>query len=323
MVSGSFAKYVTSDSIVDYAKVAEFGVKVTADGHLFSDTYLTTSNTPGTAYADKASNIIDINDTEKTKLATLSLVSKGVGQTDANVKGVDAESGKLVAPGTKNNEGITFSITGTTETAVALKFDLKGSDVYLGEGIYPDMTNGNVYDGVYSESDVFEVEDDYYPIKYHLTQTKTGGNATAITVGDVTGEEDDSENLTLQQVLDYLNGIYTLDGEKTVNVSANTDLGKDYGEFNLTWEWDFDDEDGSGTYDKEDTLLGELAYGTGTGTPLADALKAITDSTLPATITSKATLTDLVDNDTAGESDIPTYDVTPDFELEISITQID
>ena len=39
-VSGTYAKYVTSDSGSDTARVAKFGVVVAASGSLFSETYI-------------------------------------------------------------------------------------------------------------------------------------------------------------------------------------------------------------------------------------------------------------------------------------------
>ena len=48
IVSGTYAKYVTTDSATDTARVAKFGVTVTASGSLFDKTYLAgTANTPG------------------------------------------------------------------------------------------------------------------------------------------------------------------------------------------------------------------------------------------------------------------------------------
>jgi uncharacterized protein len=311
MVSGSFAKYVTSDSIVDYAKVAEFGVKVEASGQLFSDTYLTTDNTPGTAYDSvkkSASNTIDINDGDGVG-TTLSVVSKGV-TTDSSVAGIDADKdNKLVAPGTKNDEGITFSITGKTETAVKIVFTADGSDVYLGKGTYPNMTNGDVYDDAYVEADdTFKTTEVYYPIKYTLSQ----------------GEESVKTG-TLSEVVAYLNALNTDKGDDAsgTSISANTDLGSIYGTYTLTWAWDFDAK-GQGTYDKQDTLLGELAS---SATNVTDAIKAVNDAYKTAKSVDTGILTAPVSN-----ASVPTdeetgkteyYNLTPNFDLTISVTQID
>ena len=86
IVSGTYAKYVTSDEAEDTARVAKFGVTVTASGSLFDTTYkAATDNTSG------GENATDTNGT------TLTVESSN---TD-----------KLVAPGTKNDEGLTFAIT--------------------------------------------------------------------------------------------------------------------------------------------------------------------------------------------------------------------
>ena len=46
-VSGTFAKYVTSDSGKDTARVAKWGISILASGDLFAETYKkATDNTP-------------------------------------------------------------------------------------------------------------------------------------------------------------------------------------------------------------------------------------------------------------------------------------
>ncbi|MBR6599807.1 MAG: hypothetical protein IKK88_05855, partial [Oscillospiraceae bacterium] len=49
IVSGTYAKYVTSDSATDTARVAKFGVTVEASGSLFDTTYMSSEggNKPG------------------------------------------------------------------------------------------------------------------------------------------------------------------------------------------------------------------------------------------------------------------------------------
>ncbi len=100
IVSGTYAKYVTNYSASDTARVAKFGVVVTASGDLFSDTYKTTSNTPGAASDDKAD------------AASLSVVSSGY-TSGAGVDGTD----HVAAPGTKNEEGLSFAVTGSGSKA--------------------------------------------------------------------------------------------------------------------------------------------------------------------------------------------------------------
>lgn len=90
-VGGTFAKYTTSDKATDTARVAKFGVKVTATGSTFSEEY----NAKDTTIKDYNGDII----------------SKSVLSVD-----------KVVAPGT---EGSMFAatITGIPEVAVEVKYE--------------------------------------------------------------------------------------------------------------------------------------------------------------------------------------------------------
>lgn len=111
VISGTFAKYVTSDSAQDSARVAQFGVKITADGHLFENTYA--EKTTDTGGVDKLT-----------------------------VKSSD----KVVAPGTNNSDkAFTFSITGAPEVDVKVTVDFKiNDDVFLAVGNYNNPTTDKV-----------------------------------------------------------------------------------------------------------------------------------------------------------------------------------
>ena len=221
IVSGTYAKYVTSDNAEDSARVAKFGVTVTASGSLFDKTYMSVGggNTPGGTTTDAA---------------VLSVVSSA----KFNDSGEQVESDKLVAPGTKNDDGITFAIAGTPEVDVKLDVvvdDSSFKEIFLKSGTYPDMTTGDA-------EDTFDNTVDYYPVKFTLTQTKT------------TEEGKETTNLVnggkLSDVEDALEGL------TNNSIDANTDLASEIGTLNLTWEWDFEGND------KADTLLGDLAAGT-------------------------------------------------------------
>lgn len=231
IVSGTYAKYVTSDNAEDSARVAKFGVTVTASGSLFDKTYMSVGggNTPGGTTAD-------------------------TGDTTLTVESSNNEN--LVAPGTKNTEGITFVIAGTPEVDVRLDVVVDDADdtndrnvvkeIFLKEGTYPDMTTGKA-------DDTFDNTADYYPVKFTLTQD-TGTVATLVNGGTLAQVETALEALTKD------------------SIDANTNLAGEIGTLNLTWEWDFD-ANGAGTYDKQDTLLGDLAANiplTPTDVPVAD-----------------------------------------------------
>lgn len=86
-VGGTFAKYVTSGTGTDTARVAKFGVQVTANGETFAKEYAT-----------------DNNEVKGT-------ISKSVVSTD-----------KVVAPGTKGNMA-SMTLSGTPEVAVKVTYE--------------------------------------------------------------------------------------------------------------------------------------------------------------------------------------------------------
>lgn len=281
IVSGTYAKYVTSDSGSDTARVAKFGVVVTADGNLFADTYKRTSNTPGASGDSTGANV-------------LSVVSSAITGATTDHNGVDGIN-KVVAPGTKNDEGLTFTVTGKPEVAVKVEFAIAdgSSDIWLGAGTYPNMTNGDVFDDEFVSADVFNATA-YYPIKYTLTK---GG--TAVVNGG-----------TLKDVLD------ALDSYASVTYPANTDLSTVLGEFNLTWEWEFGEETGVSGKDKEDTLLGDLAAdGIAETGSVGKAIKAVNDVEA-GTLTAPTAGTGVTAVD--GQ-----YNLNANLGLTITVTQVD
>ena len=204
-ISGTFAKYVTKAEAGESARVAKWGVEVGVKGldkvndGLFATTYAKDSTT---SFA---------NTVEATQ--------------------------KVVAPGTKNEDGVSFTLKGIPEVAVQVDIEMTDvKDVFLPAGTgYTDWTES--VDGAYTKT--FNAAD-YYPVEFKLVDDADPLNAL------VEG--------TLAEVAAYLNA-------KTNEYEANTDLSKIYsasgsGEYTLTWEWVF--EDGK---DKEDTLLGNIAAG--------------------------------------------------------------
>lgn len=237
IISGTFAKYVTSGEVEDSARVAKFGVVVTGSGSLFDKTYYAaTQNTPA-------------NGAEDTDNVTLT---------------VEAEQ-NVVAPGTKNDDGLTLSVTGTPEVDVNVKFDFSAvEEIFLAKKAgLPNMTTADT-------TDKFENEEAYYPVVFYVGGTLVDNLdndllesmgfhivITGDTVWDDTGLHGTyiiGGNLdAVKALFNYINN----DGEG-VYVDANTDLATAIGSLTLTWKWDFDD-NGKGTYDKQDTLLGDLA----------------------------------------------------------------
>ena len=96
-VGGTFAKYVTSGSGTDSARVAKFGVTVTANGTMFAKEYATDDQT------------------------VVGTIAKSVISTD-----------KVVAPGTTSNgDFVAATINGTPEVAVRVSYKLDAATLQL------------------------------------------------------------------------------------------------------------------------------------------------------------------------------------------------
>lgn len=239
--SGVLAKYIVSDGTTDSARVAKFGVLVSATGDLFGDTY----------------GAGDIKQTWTTN--TQETVSAG------------AQSTLVIAPGTKNEKGMTFSVKGTPEVSTTLHVDAledsnkdyANTDLVLKEGTYSIMkkipyanislTGDTVVNYYTLTSDTFtaataenldtwnlpgstkptylyekldlvdgttvEMSGDYYPINW----TVKGTSGTAIALADE----------TVATVLDAVSEeLIGGDADHTPNQAWNASA-------NVTWAWDF------------------------------------------------------------------------------------
>lgn len=130
-MSGTLAKYVTSANGQDSARVAKFGVEVTANGSTFAETYA--------------------KDDESFTLAANSVIS--------------AANDNVVAPGTKGNMA-SMTLSGTPEVAVRVSYEVteleltnwttNGTDEYCPIVI---NVNGEKFNGLTATSiDQFEAE---------------------------------------------------------------------------------------------------------------------------------------------------------------------
>ena len=204
LLGGTIARYQTSASIDDAATAARWGVTVAAEGSLF-----------GAKYANEANGN---NPTDSTDKDIISVESKN--------------SVDLVAPGTKNDKGITFTLTGTPEVDVEIKVSAEITDIHLKAGTYPDYTN--------DEGMTFAAEA-YNPIVFYLKN----GNDQLLIKG------------TLAEVTAYLNGLAGTYESNTNLATIKKSVDNNYttdGTYVLTWEWIVGDAN-----NKEDTLLGNLA----------------------------------------------------------------
>ena len=173
VISSTFAKYVTEDTFADSARVAKWGVELQIVGNLYGDTYideLTANNDPAIA----------------------------VQASDATA----AEGSDIVAPGTKNENGMTISLNGTPEVDGKVTISITTSNVFLKEGTYGVMipvkdnvitetnfdeyyatynTNGKELfvlnrDGTFTAAANFEAETTYYTLEDVCTVTGTDDN---------------------------------------------------------------------------------------------------------------------------------------------------
>ena len=222
VISGTFAKYVTSGSVADQARVAKFGVVVTGSGSLFAENYWYVDGLAGNQPSDHT----------------------GEGNHDSDTPGLltveSSDGANLVAPGTQNDTGVTFTLSGTPEVDVKIKLSVVDfKDIYLNAGTYLDMTTSD------AKWDTFEFEGNpYRPVVFTL---KNGLGETIVSG-------------TIDDVKWYLENVYE------VYVDANTNLNAPQYTFTLTWKWAFDGEqvlNGQNVYsaktvDCADTLLGDL-----------------------------------------------------------------
>ena len=146
-ISGTYAKYVTSGSASDAARVAKWGVTLTLDADSnFKNEYAT-------------------HDDDYTG--------------SVSVRSEDAA--KVVAPGTSSADvdgRLIFSITGTPEVATKVDISMKvNNDIMLKAGDYDKATTAAA-DGNYT------LANDYYPVVYTLTQISS---ATGEVMAPVSG----------------------------------------------------------------------------------------------------------------------------------------
>lgn len=130
-ISGTFAKYVTTASGTDTARVAKWGIQMNSSGEsTFVDEY---------------------------KM-----------ETDNSKITVDGAA-DVVAPGTTGSA--TYTITGTPETAYQITFSATDiQDVFLGNGKYTYLPQySDMSKTINTDSDDANINTKYYPIKYTIT----------------------------------------------------------------------------------------------------------------------------------------------------------
>lgn len=151
MISGTYAKYTTQDSANDVARVAKWGVELQAVGNLYGDSY---------GANDKI--VLDDND--------------GI-----TVQSVDKAT-DVVAPGTRNDEGMTFKANGKPEVDYQATVTMEYQNIFLLEEEYGVMV---VADGITKENFSEFAEGDANVALYtYATATKTYTKATSYIEGE-------------------------------------------------------------------------------------------------------------------------------------------
>lgn len=158
MISGTFAKYVTSADANDTARVAKWGVEVTASTNAFA-----------TKYETKATD-------------------------DAAALSVEATE-KVIAPGTNSaevGEAFQFTISGTPEVATLVTIEIENiKDIFLANGEYTDWTK-SPYTGKFKVNEAAVDGRDvagYYPVKWTLTVEDQNPVGTTIIADKVSLQE--------------------------------------------------------------------------------------------------------------------------------------
>ena len=253
VISGTFAKYITTDQQFDTARVAKWGVVASMTGDLFGATY--------NAVADDNS---------------ITTYSKNGGTVSS------ADKAFVVAPGTENMDGLTISVSGIPEVSTKVIFDFaedetgidyKNSDIYLNAGTYGYMTP---YTGEVTKENI---------IKYYIKTTTVQYRAAtaddysdSVELYELHGEVKATENyypLTWKVVADSTTeGIKSI--TEVVDALKTEFAGKEFkpNEDNalkaiVTWSWAYGkawgDTNGTAEYtvdsDLKDTILGNMMAG--------------------------------------------------------------
>lgn len=336
IVGSTFAKYTTTGSASDTARVAKWGVTVNTSGSLYSDAYAIENA------ADGKGNLP----------AQWTSASP-----DADKITVAATTAKdnIVAPGTKSAGGLSFSISGKPEVAVKVSTTITAEDIYLKAGTYgvlveaavnddlslkkilADNTAGGVYKedgGAYTkvaDGDTYimgkyyvltnEVKvDDYFPVKYKLDGGTTGTDInSAVRVAEklartIDADANKAENETYKVKYSDISHDY----------AANTDLGNDttgphFGEEKLSWEWEFEnaDDDTKKINNAADTILGNLIAAKKDDTVTYKVVSVGTDKAVTALTIGKD------DDFTVKSGTDVVANLQTKFDITLTVTQVD
>lgn len=315
-ISGTFAKYVTQDSASDTARVAKWGVELQVVGNLYGEAYI------DNIVEEKATGV---------KVQSVNVIDTAEQNDDQD----------LVAPGTVNTEGLTFSINGRPEVAGEITTTMTIQNIFLKKGSYGIMVPveagvvteanftefeaGTLYkydnvnkeyspaqkgdiDNLYTLEDAVTLSVDYYPVVYSLTgSTSTTGTtyANEDSLKAVAGKI--AEKLELGNLTTNSNTSVVYSGAKPVSFAPNTDLAGllKLGAEEINWEWAFErtaeSEPNKAMFNGADTILGNL---------------------MAARLTSDVNVVKLDGVNYVGLVEFEDYCLDTQFALDITVTQV-
>ena len=346
VIGGTFAKYVSTGSVSDTARVAKWGVEIKTSGTLYSD-----------AYAKK-----DAEDNKGNLPAGWE--EEKITDKDITVASVSTAMDNIVAPGTKSyGKGLSFAISGTPEVAVNVSAKITAEDIFLAKGKYgvlepatvsddyslakavKDYTTG-VYalkDGTYTKQDsnsmydtvntyyiltnVVDLTNDYFPVEYTLKGTTSTTNATnavgiaqalaGVIKTDANKTETKGINDTVYKV-EYSKENLNQDFAANVNLATE---GPKFGDEELIWEWKFDETDNT-TRDSADTILGDLMAMKKDSASVKCKIVAINADTLAELVLSTDANDYTVKNGNTDEAKV-VANLNTSFDIELTATQVD
>lgn len=219
VISGTYAKYITTGSSSDSARVAKWGVTVNAAAEGAFGTKYETDDT-NTTFKFTGAHSVEA-------------------ATDDNNNQDD-----VVAPGTSGD--INFSIAGTTE--VATNVDVSFGDISM---ITLPADKVVITEATDEEEAIFN--EIYNPIKWTLKlsneEVEDSEDWEDVAVVAVNGSE--LKGVTLEAIQSYFEDVEADDK----NFAPNTDLAEAFGYYRLSWEWAYE---GSETgVDIMDTFLAQ------------------------------------------------------------------
>lgn len=206
VISGTYAKYVTTASGNDTARVANWGVEITADEDIFLSEYAPHDDEDGFGYGEEFSVAAASED----------------------------EDDHVVAPGT--NGAFTFSITGAPEVAVNVAVSFSGNPDTTDDDLQMIKVAKDTVIGKNSDGTDLKASGDYYPIKWTLKRSNTQP-----TNWDAVAAITDLNGVTLDGVT--LADIEAYFGDEDDGISGNYDpndnLAEKFGYYQLSWEWTY------------------------------------------------------------------------------------